>query len=266
MERASSKRPTPKDKANVTAILPAKYGAKWLEPSKGTLSRKSQAHSELSRSFPSETMDDHHRRATSAYAKQQMNGTSALKSYKSVDETLKSDVTDDEGNTGTGIKSVHETARFYEHFQEPNFHRPIISARNSKPRSKPPLPDSSSADSLRSSGYSSFDIPKPYAKPKPYIQSLKSEMSNSNKRPQSENSFFDMVKGHKDDLKKNDQRSPASKSMAKVLGQGLDSGKGTHHSTDLKSKSDKSESLGEGKLHYNFEIVVYLTLFSDCPR
>lgn len=251
MERTSTNKPTSKDRANVTAILPAKYGAKWLEPSKGTLNRKGQLQSELSRSFPTETVDNHHHRAASVYTKRQLNGTSALKSCKSVDETLTPDKINSNANEdgNNEIRSVHETARFYEHFQEPNFHRPIISARNTRPRTKPQFQDVSSTDSLRSSGYSSFDIPQPYyAKPKPYIQTLKNETSNTNMRPQSENSFFDMVKGHKDDLKKNDQRSPASKSMAKVLGQGLDSGKGTHH-TDLKSKSDNAESLGEGKLY-----------------
>lgn len=263
MDRSLSK-PAQPERAKINTLLPAKYGAKWLEPTKVN-TRRSNVPTELSQSLPIDSKgDEGHRRITSVYAKRTWPPKPIYKSHKSLDDSQNTNerlfLSGNEeisfqarsnGSTDTTSKS-HQKSQFYEHFYEPSPYRPVISKKpkpEPTPRPKPVIHDSSSAESLKSSGYSSFDIPKPYVKPKPFNKSIRAEMPLANIRPQSENSFFDMVKEH--DIKKNiDQRSPASKTVAKVLGQGLDSvavSKQTLKQTnsDPSYKSHKSEEIQE---------------------
>nr|XP_039270889.1 signal-induced proliferation-associated 1-like protein 1 isoform X1 [Styela clava] len=237
MDRPLSK-PAQPERTKGSTLLPAKYGAKWLEPAKVNTSRKSNVSTELSQSLPINNKgDDVHRRIVSVYSKRTWPPKPIYKTHKSIDEGRNTNerlyLSGDEDvslqanrNGETETAKSNPNSQFYEHFQEPSPYRPVISARKAKPtptpRPKPLIHDSSSIESLKSSGYSSFDIPQPYVKPKPFNKNIRAEITLSNIRPQSENSFFDMVKEH--DIKKNnDQRSPASKSVAKVLGHGLDS-------------------------------------------
>lgn len=248
MDRSLSQQTNPgQSKSKATPFHPAKYGAKWLEPTKtntGANSRMQENDEILNgKSAIGGTEVTAHRRVASVYTKRSWPPKPTFRTYKSIEENKQNkrqsaqglnEGSNDEVDAGKGDKEDIKSKRsglFYDHFNEPTSFQAALSKFNGIGQSiVPPVVAKhkqqyydSPADSYIStpSGYVSFDHPKPYVRPKYLDKNPRTEYllpESPQDRPQSENSFFDMVKDYnRGDMKKIvDQRSPASKTMTKV--------------------------------------------------